>query len=236
MPREGVRAGQCAPGSEQGHSLLLPAPAAWQCSTICSVNSSSLLLCQSPAVLDGARPLRVFFTLDNMHVDFASTNGGQDFLYQPNPRLVPLSREGPARPYRVKPGNVLDVEVRALPASSVQPVHSQAGWAGSGARSVCQGEGLSLGISKEEVRVQIGNGECLVKTLTLTHLYCEPPPQAPQPVNGSSTLPRFVVRLGSRCAAVWVAGHGRPLLRNPAPTLGTDGQRAAGPGPCPVRG
>lgn len=63
---------------------------------------------------DGAHPRRVFFTLDNVHVDFASANGGQDFVYQPNPRLAPLSREGPTRPYRLKPGNVLDVEVRAL--------------------------------------------------------------------------------------------------------------------------
>ncbi|XP_074180278.1 plexin-B3 isoform X2 [Rhinolophus sinicus] len=137
-----------------------------QCSTVCSINSSSLLLCRSPAVPDGAHPQRVFFTLDNMHVDFASVSGGQDFLYQPNPRLAPLSREGPAR---LKPGNVLDVE----------------------------GEGLNLGISKEEVRVHIGDGECLVKTLTLTHLYCEPPPRAPQPANGSSTLPQFVVQMGN---------------------------------------
>lgn len=56
-----------------------------------------------------------------------------------------------------------------------------------------QGEGLNLGISKEEVRVHIGDGECRVKTLTLTHLYCEPPPRAPQPANGSGALPQFVV-------------------------------------------
>lgn len=56
-----------------------------------------------------------------------------------------------------------------------------------------QGEGLNLGISKEEVQVHIGDGECLVKTLTLTHLYCEPPQQAPQPTNGSGILPQFVV-------------------------------------------
>ncbi|XP_070460649.1 plexin-B3 isoform X6 [Equus przewalskii] len=140
-----------------------------QCSTVCSANSSSLLLCWSPAVPDGAHPRRVFFTLDNVHVDFASANGGQDFVYQPNPRLAPLSREGPTRPYRLKPGNVLDVE----------------------------GEGLNLGISKEEVRVYIGDSECLVKTLTLTHLYCEPPPRAPQPANSSSTLPQFVVQMGN---------------------------------------
>lgn len=61
------------------------------------------------------------------------------------------------------------------------------------ASAVSQGEGLNLGISKEEVRVHIGDGECLVKTLTLTHLYCEPPHLAPQPTNGSDTLPQFVV-------------------------------------------
>ncbi|XP_045851917.1 plexin-B3 isoform X3 [Meles meles] len=134
-----------------------------------SVSFRGLLVCHSPAVPDGARPRRVFFALDNVHIDFASASGGQDFLYQPNPRLAPLSREDPTRPYRVKPGNVLDVE----------------------------GQGLNLGISKEEVRVHIGDGECLVKTLTLTHLYCEPPPRAPQPTNGSGTLLQFVVQMGN---------------------------------------
>uniref|UniRef100_A0A8C0WEU9 Plexin-B3 n=5 Tax=Castor canadensis TaxID=51338 RepID=A0A8C0WEU9_CASCN len=140
-----------------------------QCSTVCSINSSSLLLCRSPAVPDGTHPKRVFFALDNVHVDFSSASGGQGFLYQPNPRLAPLSREGLSHPYRLKPGHVLDVE----------------------------GEGLNLGISKEEVRVHIGDGECLVKTLTLTHLYCEPPPRAPQPTNGSSALLQFVVQMGN---------------------------------------
>ncbi|XP_004717659.2 plexin-B3 isoform X2 [Echinops telfairi] len=139
-----------------------------QCSTVCSVNSPSLLLCPSPAVPDGARLRRVFFSLDNVQVDFSRASGGQDFLYYPNPRLVPLSREGSTRPYRLKPGNVLDVE----------------------------GEGLNLGISKEEVRALIGDAECLVQTLTLTHLYCQPPPRAPQPSNGSS-LPQFVVHMGN---------------------------------------
>ncbi|KAM5221781.1 LOW QUALITY PROTEIN: plexin-B3 [Ctenodactylus gundi] len=157
-----------------------------QCSTICSVNSSSLLLCRSPAVPDGAHLKRVFFALDNVHVDFASANGGQGFVYQPNPRMAPLSREGLTHPYRLKPGHVLDVE----------------------------GEGLNLGISKEEVRVHIGNGECLVKTLTLTHLYCEPPPRAPQPTNGSSPLPQFVVS-----TSPWASGclcTTAPILRSPA--------------------
>lgn len=83
-----------------------------QCSTLCSINSSSLLLCHSPAVPDGALPKRVFFSLDNMQVDFASASGGQGFQYQPNPRLVPLTHEGTIYPYRLKPGHVLDMEVR----------------------------------------------------------------------------------------------------------------------------
>uniref|UniRef100_A0A8C6YFA0 IPT/TIG domain-containing protein n=2 Tax=Naja naja TaxID=35670 RepID=A0A8C6YFA0_NAJNA len=53
--------------------------------------------------------------------------------------------------------------------------------------------GLNLGISKNEVRAFIGNSVCTVKTLTLTHLYCEPPLQPPQPFNTSSVLPEFIV-------------------------------------------
>ncbi|XP_063136231.1 plexin-B3 isoform X4 [Rattus norvegicus] len=112
-----------------------------QCSTLCSVNSSSLLLCHSPAVPDGALPKRVFFALDNMQVDFASASGGQGFLYQPNPRLAPLSHEGITHPYRLKPGHVLDVEVQmgnvrlalgpvqyeAEPMISTFPVEAQVG-------------------------------------------------------------------------------------------------------------
>ncbi|XP_032121121.1 plexin-B3 isoform X1 [Sapajus apella] len=168
-----------------------------QCSTVCSVNSSSLLLCWSPAVPDGAHPRRVFFTLDNVQVDFASASGGQGFLYQPNPRLAPLSHEGPARPYRLKPGHILDVEVRAI-CKPATPGYSGCLCEGRRLRLPCvsQGEGLNLGISKEEVRVYIGRGECLVKTLTRTHLYCEPPVRAPQPANGSA-LPQFVVQMGN---------------------------------------
>ena len=67
---------------------------------------------------DTASPRRVFFSLDNMHVNFASASGGQDFLYQPNPRLAPLHHEGgPTRPYRLKPGHILDVEVRVSASS-----------------------------------------------------------------------------------------------------------------------
>lgn len=113
MPSEGGRVGHHAPVHEPAYPsspYLTRALDALQCSTVCSINSSNLLLCLSPAVPDGAHPRRVFFTLDNVHVDFASASGGQDFLYHPNPRLAPLSQEGPAL---LKSGNVLDVEVRA---------------------------------------------------------------------------------------------------------------------------
>lgn len=127
MPSEGSREGHHVPGNEQeslGSPHFILAPTSSQCSTVCSINSSSLLLCESPTVPDGAHPQRVFFTLDNVHVDFANASGGQDFLYQPNPRLAPLSHKGPAR---LKPGNVLDVEVRASTATSGQGLWAQAG-------------------------------------------------------------------------------------------------------------
>ncbi|XP_007507041.2 plexin-B3 isoform X1 [Monodelphis domestica] len=168
---------RCADG---GHPQAAQDTKAWQtcswletglleCSTGCSANSSGLLLCPSPALPGLARLRRMFFTLDNIRVDFVNASGGQDFLYQPDPHLHPLSRDRPAHPYRLKPGNVLDVE----------------------------GEGLNLGISKDEVQVQIGKGECVVKTLTLTHLYCEPPMWPPPPLNSSSALPEFIVHMGN---------------------------------------
>nr|XP_033705778.1 plexin-B3 isoform X3 [Tursiops truncatus] len=184
QPRDPTPRGSCRAPAAAPQACTQLEGGLLQCSTVCSINSSSLLLCRSPAVPDGASPRRVFFALDNVHVDFARASGGQDFLYQPNPRLAPLSR---ARPYRLKPGHILDVE----------------------------GEGLNLGISKEEVRVHIGDGECLVKTLTLTHLYCEPPARAPQPTNGSRPLPQFVVRLGPGCRA-GRAERCRPALKSPA--------------------
>lgn len=55
-----------------------------------------------------------------------------------------------------------------------------------------QGEGLTLGTSKEEVVARVGAGLCVVKTLTPTHLYCEPPPVPP----GSLQPAPFVVSTG----------------------------------------
>lgn len=44
-----------------------------------------------------------------------------------------------------------------------------------------QGENLDLAMSKEEVVAMIGEGPCVVKTLTRNHLYCEPPAEQPLP-------------------------------------------------------
>nr|XP_028567548.1 LOW QUALITY PROTEIN: plexin-B3 [Podarcis muralis] len=140
-----------------------------ECWEPCCANSSTLLLCPSPAVPPNARFRHLRFELDGLHVPFSNASGGQNFSYKPNPHLRWPGRDSTGRPFSLKPGNVLDIE----------------------------GEGLTLGISKNEVRVIIGNSICTVKTLTLTHLYCEPPLQPPQPLNASSVLPEFIVQMGN---------------------------------------
>uniref|UniRef100_A0A670YRV1 Plexin B3 n=1 Tax=Pseudonaja textilis TaxID=8673 RepID=A0A670YRV1_PSETE len=140
-----------------------------QCWEPCCANSSTLLLCPSPAVPPNAHFRYLVFELDGFHVPFSNASGGQEFSYKPNPHLRWPGRESTGRPFSLKPGNVLDIE----------------------------GEGLNLGISKNEVRAFIGNSVCTVKTLTLTHLYCEPPLQPPQPFNTSSVLPEFIVQMGN---------------------------------------
>nr|XP_056714347.1 plexin-B3 [Euleptes europaea] len=167
------RACDLSPGPQ---ALLNPAPRPCvevgnllECWEPCCTNSSTLLLCPSPAVPSSARLHHIRFELDGLHVPFINATGGQDFTYNPNPQLRWPGRDSSGRPFSLKPGNVLDIE----------------------------GEGLTLGISKEEVSVIIGNSICTVKTLTLTHLYCEPPLQPPQPLNTSSVLPEFIVQMGN---------------------------------------
>ncbi|XP_053156296.1 plexin-B3 isoform X2 [Hemicordylus capensis] len=149
------------PCVEVGHML--------ECWEPCCANSSTLLLCPSPAVPPSARFHHLLFELDGLRIPFSNASGGQNFSYKPNPQLRWPGRDSTGRPFSLKPGNVLDIE----------------------------GEGLNLGISKSEVRVIIGNNVCTVKTLTNTHLYCEPPPQPPQPLNASSVLPEFIVQMGN---------------------------------------
>uniref|UniRef100_A0A8D2NHD9 Plexin-B1 n=1 Tax=Zonotrichia albicollis TaxID=44394 RepID=A0A8D2NHD9_ZONAL len=123
----------------------------------CLVNSSYLILCKTPAINLLLRSVRIKleFILDNLSFDFNSLHP-MPFSYEVNPILKPLNAEDPAKPYRHKPGSVISVE----------------------------GENLDLAISKDEVMAMIGEGICVVKTLTRNHLYCEPPSEQPAPRNG----------------------------------------------------
>ncbi|XP_042561348.1 plexin-B1-like, partial [Clupea harengus] len=142
----------------------------------CTVNSSSLILCRTPAV--GAEALhaqvKVDFLLDNLHFSFGAVGEADAFSYERNPVLRTLNQNDPSKPYRHKPGSIISVE----------------------------GENLDLAIFKEEVVALIGEGVCAVKTLTRNHLYCEPPSQQPTEVaskrrEGADVLPEFTVRMGN---------------------------------------
>ncbi|XP_059397387.1 plexin-B1-like isoform X4 [Carassius carassius] len=141
----------------------------------CTVNSSTLILCPTPEV--GSEALRaavsVRFLLDNLHFEFEAVSGSP-FSYEPNPVLHSLNQHEPSKPFRYKPGSIISVE----------------------------GENLDLAMSKEEVVALIGDGECAVKTLTRTHLYCEPPSLQPSVTalkkrEAADTLPDFTVRMGN---------------------------------------
>uniref|UniRef100_A0A665TAT4 Plexin-B1 n=1 Tax=Echeneis naucrates TaxID=173247 RepID=A0A665TAT4_ECHNA len=141
----------------------------------CTVNSSSLILCPTPAVGPEARRagVKVQFLLDSLHFDF-STVGNEDFSYESNPKLHPLNQNDPSKPYHHKPGSIISVE----------------------------GENLDLAIYKHEVEARIGERVCSVKTLTRNHLYCEPPVQQPLLAtswkqDGMEILPEFTVRMGN---------------------------------------
>uniref|UniRef100_A0A667XK82 Plexin-B1 n=1 Tax=Myripristis murdjan TaxID=586833 RepID=A0A667XK82_9TELE len=141
----------------------------------CTVSSSSLILCPTPAVGPEARraTVKVHFLLDSLHFDF-STVGSEAFSYEPNPVLYPLNQNDPGKPYHHKPGSIISVE----------------------------GENLDLAIYKDEVVALIGDGLCAVKTLTHNHLYCEPPAQQPSVTagrkqEGVDSLPEFTVQMGN---------------------------------------
>uniref|UniRef100_A0A8B9MZE8 Plexin-B1 n=1 Tax=Accipiter nisus TaxID=211598 RepID=A0A8B9MZE8_9AVES len=141
----------------------------------CLVNSSYLILCKTPAITLLLRSvhIKLEFILDNLSFDFNSLHP-MPFSYEVNPILKPLNAEDPAKPYRHKPGSVISVE----------------------------GENLDLAISKDEVMAMIGEGICVVKTLTRNHLYCEPPSEQPAPRHrakreGTDLLPEFTVQMGN---------------------------------------
>ncbi|KAF6313315.1 plexin B1 [Rhinolophus ferrumequinum] len=141
----------------------------------CHVNSSQLIMCRTPALpgLPEDPWVRVEFILDNLVFDFATLNP-TPFSYEADPTLKPLNREDPTMPFRHKPGSVISVE----------------------------GENLDLAISKEEVVAMIGDGPCVVKTLTRSDLYCEPPAEQPLPRHHAlreapDDLPEFTVQMGN---------------------------------------
>ncbi|CAJ1055263.1 plexin-B1 isoform X1 [Xyrichtys novacula] len=146
-----------------------------QYESLCTVNSSTLISCPTPAVAQEARKARVkvHFLLDSLHFDFSSV-GDEAFSYEADPQLYFLNRNNPSKPYHHKPGSIISVE----------------------------GENLDLAISKHEVEALIGEGVCLVKTLTHIHLYCEPPAQQPsvpssKKQDGVDSLPEFTVKMGN---------------------------------------
>uniref|UniRef100_A0A4W5PC85 Plexin-B1 n=1 Tax=Hucho hucho TaxID=62062 RepID=A0A4W5PC85_9TELE len=174
-------------GGEREHRRIVPepnCPGDPVCSIIqymerCEVNSSSLILCRSPAVEPSVwgSQVDVAFLLDNLRFPFGAVSPQGAFSYEPNPVLHPLNQQEPLKPYRYNPGSFIQLE----------------------------GENLDLAISKEEVVVLVGGGVCAVKTLTRNHLYCEPPPQQPFPGppnsgrkrEGADTLPEFTVHMGN---------------------------------------
>nr|XP_054406805.1 plexin-B1 isoform X3 [Pongo abelii] len=141
----------------------------------CHVNSSQLITCHTPALpgLPEDPWVQVEFILDNLVFDFATLNP-TPFSYEADPTLQPLNPEDPTMPFRHKPGSVFSVE----------------------------GENLDLAMSKEEVVAMIGDGPCVVKTLTRHHLYCEPPVEQPLPRHHAlreapDSLPEFTVQMGN---------------------------------------
>ncbi|XP_032145583.1 plexin-B1 isoform X2 [Sapajus apella] len=142
---------------------------------LCHINSSHLITCRTPALpgLPEDPWVRVEFILDNLVFDFATLNP-TPFSYEADPTLQPLNPEDPTMPFRHKPGSVFSVE----------------------------GENLDLAMSKEEVVAMIGDGPCVVKTLTRHHLYCEPPMEQPLPRHHAlreapDALPEFTVQMGN---------------------------------------
>uniref|UniRef100_A0A8C1WBP1 Plexin-B1 n=1 Tax=Cyprinus carpio TaxID=7962 RepID=A0A8C1WBP1_CYPCA len=132
---------------------------------LCTNVTSERMICKSPMVEPKSRIVRVWFEMDNVHIDFHTVKN-KPFMYHPNPDLFQLNSESRGTPIRFKPGGVLAVE----------------------------GKGLTLAMSRDEVVAWLGDKECDVKTLDNTHLYCEPPEKLPLALDDSD-LPRLKVGL-----------------------------------------
>ncbi|XP_032810026.2 plexin-B1-like isoform X1 [Petromyzon marinus] len=80
-----------------------------------------------------------------------SPRDGKPFRYFPDAEIFPLNRDSPDSPFRHKPGSLITVE----------------------------GHELDRALGQGEVRAFLGSAECVIKTLSMQHLYCQPPAQPP---------------------------------------------------------
>lgn len=80
---------------------------------MCTNVTSEQMICKSPEVPPKSRIVRVWFEMDNVHIDF-HTIKNKPFTYHPNPDLFQLNSESHGTAIRFKPGGVLAVEVHAF--------------------------------------------------------------------------------------------------------------------------
>uniref|UniRef100_A0A7N6AER8 Plexin-B1 n=1 Tax=Anabas testudineus TaxID=64144 RepID=A0A7N6AER8_ANATE len=83
--------------------------------------------------------------------------------------------------------------------------------------SVRQGQDLTRAMTRQEVKAQLGDQECEVKTLDNTHLYCEPPEIQPMSVDDSNKLPSLKVIMGSLQVDLGLVQYDSNSLVSPVP-------------------
>ncbi|CDQ84294.1 unnamed protein product [Oncorhynchus mykiss] len=141
----------------------------------CEVNSSSLILCRSPALEPSVwgSQVDVAFLLDNLRFPFGAVSPQGAFSYEPNPVLHPLNQQEPLKPYRYNPGSFIQLE----------------------------GENLDLAISKEEVVVLVGEGVYPDQEPPVLRAPTQQPfpgpPNGGRKREGADTLPEFTVHMGN---------------------------------------
>lgn len=80
-----------------------------------------------------------------------------------------------------------------------------------------EGQELTRAMSREEVKAQLGDQECEVKTLDNTHLYCEPPEIQPLSVDDSNELPSLKVVMGNLQVDLGLVQYDSDSLLSPVP-------------------
>uniref|UniRef100_S4RVK4 Plexin B3 n=1 Tax=Petromyzon marinus TaxID=7757 RepID=S4RVK4_PETMA len=97
--------------------------------------------------------VHVLVVIEGLNMDglVLSPRDGKPFRYFPDAEIFPLNRDSPDSPFRHKPGSLITVE----------------------------GHELDRALGQGEVRAFLGSAECVIKTLSMQHLYCQPPAQPP---------------------------------------------------------